>query len=218
MSNGVYIETVHLRYLSKEPTDNRDRYGFYVWDYFEHFHLLDFNTEVDIPGTLEAILEYCLKAGYSQVWDLILRNIADELCVVLDEDYFEFEEVKRLIKAVKKRHKETYATTNCLYVESVEVDYFHKSYPGSRKLYGFIVRDDYDRCEILDYSSEAGIPDTLEKVLRQCNNGENDMAFDLFNQHATADKGVVFDGNFIDSVELKRLLDLLDTEDESKSE
>jgi len=108
MSNRIYIESVQVSYLRYEPLPSRDSYGLFVWDDYEHFHLLDFQKQADIPSTLEAILEYCLKAGYSQVWDMLVQNTADGICVFLDEDYFEPADVRRLMDAVEKRHKETH--------------------------------------------------------------------------------------------------------------
>jgi len=107
---------------------------------------------------------------------------------------------------------------NCLYVESVAMVYFRRPYPESRKLYGFIVADDYESYDIYGFSNKAEVPECIEKIMRHCNDGENDLAFDLFVQHATADKGVVFDGKFIEASELKRLLELLAKEDEMDPE
>lgn len=103
---------------------------------------------------------------------------------------------------------------NCLNVEAIRMEYFRREHPNSRVFHGFIVSDDYESYEVMEFSSKEEVPDTLEKVLRHCMGEEHGMAFDLFAQHATAGKGVNLDGKFIDAEKLQRILDILAKEDE----
>ena len=102
MSNRIYIDTVQVRYLRKDPTENPDCYGFFIWDDYERFTLLNFASEADIPDTLEKVLRYCLEESYTQIWDFFVENAEAEQWVNFDEKYYDFEELKQMIETISK--------------------------------------------------------------------------------------------------------------------
>jgi hypothetical protein len=104
--------------------------------------------------------------------------------------------------------------SNRLYIDTVHVRYLRKEPAETRESFGFLIGDDYDQFEVLDLSSEAELPSTLEGVLRHCRNAEHTMVWDLFVQHVSADKGVHFDGHYVEAAELKQLLDAIADEEE----
>lgn len=112
MSNRIYIETVHVRYIRQEPTENPGTYGLFIWDDYDHFTLLNFASEAEIPDTLEKILCHCLEAGYLRIWDFFVQNAEAEQCVNFDENYSDFEELKQMLETVARESEKGNTTRN----------------------------------------------------------------------------------------------------------
>jgi len=105
MSNRVYIDTVEVRYLRLSSTDSHVCYGLFIWDDYEHCSLLEFNSESEIPSTLESILAYCLQSCNDKAWELISQNVHDGQSVCLNNVYFMAEDVLPLIDAAQSIHE-----------------------------------------------------------------------------------------------------------------
>lgn len=106
--------------------------------------------------------------------------------------------------------------SNRLYVDAVQVRYLRKDASEGHELFGFLVGDDYDQYEVLDFNSEKDIPENLDGFLRHCLDEDHTAVWDLLGQHAAANKGVVFNGDYLEGTELKRILELLSTEEDEE--
>lgn len=106
MSNRVYIDTVHVRYLRKAPTETRESFGFFVGDDYDSFEVLDFPSEADIPATIEGVLRHCNREDHTGVWDLLVQHASADKGVNFDGQYVEVEELKNLLDAIADEEEE----------------------------------------------------------------------------------------------------------------
>lgn len=96
--------------------------------------------------------------------------------------------------------------SNRLCIDTVHVCFLRKEPDQSRDLFGVMVGDDYESHSVLDFSKEEQVPTSLEGLIRYINQEDYSRITDLIAEHATAQKGVYFDGEYIDAPELSRIL------------
>jgi hypothetical protein len=105
MSNRIFIDTVHVRYLHPEPGQRQERYGFLIVEDREQHNHLEFSCEDEIPPTLEALLAYCLTHEYTELWDFFADHCDFGQSVEFNDTYYNHEDLQLLMEAVKREHE-----------------------------------------------------------------------------------------------------------------
>lgn len=103
--------------------------------------------------------------------------------------------------------------SNRLLIDTVQVHFLRQDATERQDLYGFLIHDDYAEHSVLDFSSEAEVPATLEAILRYTEEQGYAQVSDLVAEHSSAQKGLYLDGEHVDAPELAQVLWVLNRED-----
>jgi hypothetical protein len=97
--------------------------------------------------------------------------------------------------------------SNRLHIDTVQVHFLRQDGHERQDLYGFLIHDDYAaEHSVLDFTSEAEVPATLEAFLRYIEEQGYAQVSDLVAEHTSAQKGLYLDGDYVDAPELAQVL------------
>lgn len=99
--------------------------------------------------------------------------------------------------------------SNRLHIDTVQLHFLRTDTTERQDLFGFLIHDDCDEHTVLEFTSEAEVPATLEAVLRYIEEQGYTQVSDLVAEHSSALKGLYLDGNYVDAPELARILFVL---------